>query len=371
MPFLSPKYKRDFSKILLFGIIWLILGLIFLCIEYAALAGIKNQNASKSGILITSKIFIFASTSVFFVGCLVGFLEIRFINKFFVTKSFPTKLLGKFIIYVVFMLSIMFVFYQLAASIEMETSVFSNIVFERYKAFFFSITNISTSVQLGFSLLLSLLYAEVRDNLGQNVLLNFFTGKYHKPVVEHRTFMFTDMKNSTAIAEKLGNIKYFKFLRRYYNDLSSAILNHNGEVYQYIGDEIVISWQNSKKSSAENSVNCFFAMQQALLEKRDIYLMEFGVFPEFKAAIHKGEVTVGEIGALKKEIFFTGDVLNTTARIQNLCAKFKMDLLVSKSVANDLKERNNFIFKNIDNVVLKGKKNTMSIIGILEKQHKL
>lgn len=370
MSFFSPKNKRDFLKILPFGIIWVILGIVFLCIEYAALAVIENQSISKSGIYITPKIFVFAIISVFFIGCLVGFIEVRFINKFFVAKSFPTKLISKFIIYVVFMLSVMFVFYHLAASIEMQKSVFSNVVSERYKAFFFSITNISTSIQLGFSLLLSLLYAEIRDNLGQNVLLNFFTGKYHKPIVERRIFMFTDMKDSTTIAEKLGNVKYFNFLRSYYNDLSGAILNHNGEVYQYIGDEIVISWHDVSQNSTQNSVNCFFAMKKELLEKRDVYLKEYGVFPEFKAAIHKGEVTVGEIGALKKEIFFTGDVLNTTARIQSLCSKFKMDLLVSKLIVNDLKCKKNLIIKHIESRTLKGKTKVITIFGIKNKEKK-
>lgn len=371
MLFLSPKYKRDFLKIIPFGIIWLMLGLIFLWIEYAALVVIETEAISKSGIQITPKILLFASTSVFFIGCLVGFLEVRFINKFFVSKSFPAKLIGKFIIYVLFMLSVMFVFYQLAASIEMEKSVFNKAVFERYKVFFFSITNISTSVQLGFSLLLSLLYAEISDNVGQNVLLNFFTGKYHKPVVEQRTFMFTDMKDSTAIAEKLGNIKYFKFLRAYYNDLSSAILDYNGEVYQYIGDEIVISWQKIDKKSTNNSVNCFFAMKEALSQKKDEYLKEYGFFPKFKAGIHQGEVTVGEIGALKKEIFFTGDVLNTTARIQNLCSEFKVDLLASKIVSNKLIGNKNYILKSKEDIVLKGKSNAITITEILKKDYKL
>lgn len=367
MIILSPKYRRDFFKILPFGIIWLILGLIFLSIEHAAVSAIDSQFLSKSGIYLTPKIFVFAITSVFFIGCFVGFLEVRFINKFFIAKSFPAKLIGKFIIYVIFMFLVMFIFYQLAASIEMRKSVFSQAVFERYKIFFFSITNISTSIQLGFSLLLSLFYAEISDNLGQNVLLNFFTGKYHNPIVEQRTFMFTDMKNSTMIAEKIGNVNYFKFLRSYYNDLSEAILKYQGEVYQYIGDEIVISWQKTNKKSTDNSVNCFFAMKDALAQKREAYLKEYGFSPDFKAGIHQGEVTVGEIGALKKEIFFTGDVLNTTARIQNLCANFKIDLLVSEIVSNNLISNKNYTLNSIEKILLKGKSNAITVVEIQRK----
>ncbi|WP_397447557.1 adenylate/guanylate cyclase domain-containing protein [Polaribacter sp. R77954] len=367
MPFLSPKRKRDFFKILPFGIIWLVLGWIFLWIEYASLVEFEFQNIPTTGFFLTPKIFLFASVSVFFIGCLVGFLEVRYLNKYFTSRSFPAKLVGKFVMYTLFLLIVMFIFYQLAASIEMQKPLFSKEVFERYKLFFFSITNISASIQLGFSLLLSLLYAEVRDNLGQNVLLNFFTGKYHKPIVENRIFMFTDMKDSTAIAEKLGNIAYFKFLRSYYNDLSSAILNHNGEVYQYIGDEIVISWQSNRYKSVQDSINCFFSMQKGLLEKKPKYIKEYGLFPKFKGAIHKGEVTVGEIGALKKEIFFTGDVLNTTARIQNLCSKFNVDLLVSEIVITTLSNKDDFILKHIDAVNLKGKTSSVNIIGVTKK----
>lgn len=363
MSIISTKYKRIFLKILPFGIIWLLLGLLFLWIEYASINTTINQEISKAAIYITPKIVLFASISIFCIGCFVGFLEVRLINKFFVKKSFPSKLIGKFIIYVVLLNLLTFVFYLLAASIEMQKSVFSLAVFERYKLFFFSITNISTSIQLAFSMLVSLLYAEISDNLGQNVLLNFFIGKYHKPVVENRTFMFTDMKDSTRIAETLGNVKYFNFLRSYYNDLSESILNYNGEVYQYIGDEIVISWQNKNANSEVQSVDCFFDMKKKLSEKKDKYLKDYNVFPEFKAAIHKGEVTVGEIGALKKEIFFTGDVLNTTARIQNLCNEFKMDLLVSDLIAKNL-DSNSFVLKRMDNIVLKGKSNTINIVGV-------
>jgi adenylate cyclase len=178
------------------------------------------------------------------------------------------------------------------------------------------------------------------------------------------------MIDSTAIAEKLGNITYFKFLRSYYNDLSSAILNHNGEVYQYIGDEIVISWNSIRYNSVQDSLNCFFSMQKKLLEKRPKYIKEFGLFPKFKGAIHKGEVTVGEIGALKKEIFFTGDVLNTTARIQSLCSKFNTELLVSEKAINALNDKDDLIFKHIYDVNLKGKTNSINIVGVVKKGSK-
>jgi len=360
----TPKFRRNLLRIIPFGIIWLLIGWAFLWTEYAIILMTGQQDTSQASIIITPKIVLFASFSIFFIGCLVGLLEVAFINRYFIKSSFPKKIISKFFIYGVLMFILIFIFYMFAASIEMEESVFSEAVFTRYLIFLFSITNVSTNVQLLFSLILSLLYAEISDNLGQNVLLNFFTGKYHKPVVEHRVFMFTDMKDSTAIAEKLGHIKYFDYLRSYYNDLSNAIVKHRGEVYQYIGDEIVISWNSKKRNAIHNSMQCFLAMKEDLAKKKEKYIDTYGIFPDFKGALHVGEVTTGEIGALKKEIFFTGDVLNTTARMQSLCKEYQVDLLVSNDIINSLQTQDNFHIQKVGETVLKGKSTSIELYTV-------
>jgi len=144
--------------------------------------------------------------------------------------------------------------------------------------------------------------------------------------------MFLDMKSSTTIAETLGHIKYFKLLDTYYNIMSDSIINSFGEVYQYIGDEIVISWKPDKGADQANCIRCFFDIRDRLNEQNEALLHEYGFEIGFKAGIHFGEVTIGEIGALKKEIVFTGDVLNTTARIQSLCKELQSDLLISGAI---------------------------------------
>lgn len=361
---LTPMLRRKLTSILPFGIIWLVNGLLFLFVEYAVISIMEPQSGPQSAITISPKIVVFASISIFFIGCLVGFLEVSFINKFFVKWTFIQKLLGKVLMYGMFFFSIIFIFYMLAASIEMKQSVFSTAVFNRYLIFLFSITNISTFVQIAFSLLTSLIYAEIEDNLGQSVFLNFFTGKYHKPIEEERIFMFTDMKDSTTIAETMGHELYFEFLRHYYNDLSSAIINSYGEVYQYIGDEIVISWDLARFQAVEHAIECFFEMKRALITKQNWYVHQFNMFPDFKGAIHLGKVTTGEIGALKKEIFFTGDVLNTTARMQGLCNKYKTDLIVSKQIVEDVRDKHNYVIDFVGTTLLKGKKKSIDLFTL-------
>ena len=97
-----------------------------------------------------------------------------------------------------------------------------------------------------------------------------------------------------------------------------------------------------------------------------MYQEKYGLVPGFKAGIHFGPVTVGEIGIIKKEIVFTGDVLNTAARIEELCNTYDVKLLLSKKLLDLLKIDNQYLIKPVDEVTLKGKK-TKNILYTLER----
>ena len=259
--------------------------------------------------------------------------------------------------------SLMVLLYPIAASIELGVSLENSEVWEKFKLFWTSWAFMGTAVQLSFSLFLSLLYAAISENLGHSVLINFFTGKYHRPKQEERIFMFLDMKSSTTIAEELGHVRYFKFLQRYYDDMGDAIIEYQGEVYQYVGDEIVLTWPKKIGINHYNCLRCFFAMKQALLGKAINYETEFGFIPDFKAGMHIGSVTTGEIGTLKKEIVFTGDVLNTAARIQYLCNETGNHLLVTEEMIDKLQLGTELANHNLGEFNLKGKTKNIVIYG--------
>ncbi|MDC6391130.1 adenylate/guanylate cyclase domain-containing protein [Maribacter sp. PR1] len=355
------KTKRKLSRILPFGIIWVLLGWLFLFIEHAD----GTDNSQTDAINLNFPVFLFATFAVFLVGILVGYIELSFLNRRFHQRPFYQKILFKLIFYLMLFSLVMLILYPIAASIELDTSVFSKTVWTKYFSFLKSMVHFSTMVQLSASLFLSLIYAEISDNLGHGVLLNFFTGKYHNPIEEFRIFLFTDMKDSTSIAEKLGTKKYFLFLRDYYNAVEDAIIKFGGEVYQYIGDEIVITWEYQMGVKNYNCLHTFFEMKDALATKSSFFLESYGYAPSFKGGMHFGEVTTGEIGALKKEIVFTGDILNTTARIQAACNPYKTDFLISMELLDRLKlEDKMFSITKIGNVALKGKNESLILAKV-------
>ena len=80
----SPKTKRNISRIIPFGLIWLVSGLVFLFVENAA---VGESNSSSTRIEMNFAIFIFSSLAITSVGLLVGTLELLWINKLFSKKS--------------------------------------------------------------------------------------------------------------------------------------------------------------------------------------------------------------------------------------------------------------------------------------------
>lgn len=349
---LTPKTKRNISRIIPFAIIWWLSGWVFILTDIGVT---RNQNLNPdTDIAFTIPVLIFANIANIIVGLIVGALEVVYLEKRFATYSLKAKFVYKFIIYLSLFLFVIVLFFPMAFALETGIGMFTIEAWDKLGRFLASITFLTTLFQLSVSLILALIYSAISENLGHHVFLNFFTGRYHTPVVEERIFMFLDMKSSTAIAEKLGHLNYYKLLQAYYNSMSDAIINSLGEVYQYIGDEIVISWKLDRGLKNANCIKCYFDMQDALLAKRESFFEAFGFEIDFKAGIHLGEVTIGEVGALKKEIVFTGDVLNTTARIQSQCNELQSGLLISGQLKNVLPS-NDYTFESKGEISLKGR----------------
>jgi len=195
-------------------------------------------------------------------------------------------------------------------------------------------------------------------------LLNFVLGKYHKPREVERIFCFIDLKGSTTIAEKLGHFQFAMFMKDYYADMTDALRNTNAQIYQYVGDEIILSWSYENGLRNNNLINCFFQMQNIFDGLKQEYMSKYGVYPEFKAGIHGGLVIVTWIGELKKEIVYMGDVLNTTKRIQDDCKRLAKDFLISNELLNRVKSLGNIKASFVEEIVLRGKEKSIKLYSL-------
>ena len=357
---ISPRIRRNIYQIIPFGITSFTFSALYAVIEKGILGDHPvyppTGNPYAFNLLVPSIV-----AGVFGLG--IGLVELKFLSKWFKKGSFFKKISFKSAIYVILIIIFTMVVTSLGTAYEMGTSPLNDKVLAYSFNFFTSTAFWTILLYITVGMMLCLFYLEVSNNIGQHVLLNVFAGKYHHPVVEDRIFMFVDMKSSTKIAEQLGHVKYFELLREYYYTMSDAIIDFGGQVYQYVGDEVVITWGLKNNLEAE-CIQCFFAMKDAISRKKDRFMSDYGVVPTFKAGVHLGEVTTGEIGKVKKDIVFTGDVLNTTARIQGLCNTYQSELLLSGQLIEALPIENAFSIKELGETELRGRNEKVKLYTV-------
>jgi adenylate cyclase len=207
---------------------------------------------------------------------------------------------------------------------------------------------------------------DVNHLLGQNVLLNFVTGRYHRPRLEQRIFLFIDIAGSTALAERLGDLAFHRLVNRFVVDITDPIVAGYGEIHRYVGDELIATWKLADGIADARCVRACFDVLDRMAELAPVYLREFGARIHCRAGLHCGPVVTGEMGSVKKEIVFLGDTVNTAARIQEFCRQTGDDVLASATLVDLLELPSGIVKRPLGDLRLRGKESEI-VLYALEK----
>lgn len=165
--------------------------------------------------------------------------------------------------------------------------------------------------------------------LGFGTLKNLLLGRYARPRSEQKAFLLIDMKDSTGLAEKLGAIRFHELLNAFFRDIADAALECDAEIHKYVGDEVILTWPAGPALKEGDCLACPFLARRNIARNAARYRDRFGAVPEFRAALHCGEIVAGEIGDVRREIAYVGDTLNVAARLLEASKELGRDVLVS------------------------------------------
>jgi adenylate cyclase len=227
--------------------------------------------------------------------------------------------------------------------------------------------SIRTVIQVGFAFcvfLVIIFFQQLDRLLGPGTLVRYLFGRYHRPRREARIFMFLDLKDSTAIAERLDVDAYYGYVNDFFHDITEPVLATKAQIYHYVGDEVVLTWTMAKGLHAANCVRVFYEIDAAVQRRKPYYLARYGFVPEYKAGLHCGEVISAEIGDLKRDLIYSGDVLNTTARIQSECNRLKACLLVSSVLYERLALPPGIEAESLGEIDLRGKRHAIGLMSL-------
>ncbi len=297
-----------------------------------------------------------------FIGALLG----GSLLVFYVNERFRDKPYGQTIAFVGISFVLIVVFITVVMGVSMVPIRTGKPLSdpETQRAFWDFVTDpypLKNALVWAFIVEFTQLMLQINSKFGHRTFWNILRGRYNTPKEEKRIFMFLDLNDSTAIAENLGNERYHSFLKDFFADITDPIIENKGNIYQYVGDEVVVAWDYKEGTEAQHCLKCFFDIKAILAGKVTYYQERYGRIPSFKAGFHSGNVVAGEVGIVKRDITYSGDVLNTTARILGKCGELKEEILISSDLLSLLNISKEYESKLLGNVRLKGKNREVAI----------
>lgn len=151
------------------------------------------------------------------------------------------------------------------------------------------------------------------------------------------SLLFADIRGSTSIGERSSPTEYRAFLDRFYRLSSNAILDNDGMVDKFVGDEAIglffvgISGQEHATAAIRAARSLLDAVGRADASPS-------GPIP-VGAAVHTGEAFVGSTGAeggAVNDFTALGDVVNTTARLATEAAAGELLVSIDAARAADV-----------------------------------
>ena len=192
---------------------------------------------------------------------------------------------------------------------------------------------------LAFSFVMVLLVItgfRVRDLIGPGTLMKLMYGRYHRPVRESRVFLFLDLVGSTAFSDHHGPLQTQKLLGEVFAALADPVRRHHGTIDDYIGDMAIVSWTIAKGTNKAAAVACVFDLFDHIEADREVWLREFGIVPQFRAALHCGKIVTAEIGLERHKITYFGEAINTTSRLEGMARSLEKKCLISSDLLSRL-----------------------------------
>jgi adenylate cyclase len=297
-----------------------------------------------------------------FSGLTSGLFDIFFERRFFYKKSLGLIILVKVILSLfIFIVLISFIRYTIYPYLLKHFFPANDPVTEQHAwdAFFYFLllyTILTVIIISSFN--------QVNKKFGPGALIPLLLGKYRRPKEEERIFLFMDLSSSTTIAEQLGHLQYSAFIRDSFMDINAVIPGYLGQIYQYIGDEIIVLWRVNEGLKNLSCIRFYFACCERFKGRSSYYLQNYNQVPHFKAGLHMGKVTAVEVGDIKRDIAYHGDTVNTAARIQGACNQLGSSFLTSQSIVNNSTISEFYEVMSLGLISLKGKAQPVELFSV-------
>lgn len=196
--------------------------------------------------------------------------------------------------------------------------------------------------------------------------------------------LFSDIRKYTGLCENMNPDKNFEFLNTYLMSMEKSIYGNNGFVDKYIGDAIMALFTDKSEhlsssietvkdavdivqsKSAEGALTAALQMEQGLVDfnktiaGKDITPIDIGI------GVNTGPAILGTVGSTARlDTTVIGDAVNIASRLENLTKFYSTRILVSESTVNSLPDKEKFLLRHIDDIVVSGRIGSMKLYELI------
>ena len=190
------------------------------------------------------------------------------------------------------------------------------------------------------------------------------------------TVLFSDIRDFTTISEKLKPEELVRLLNEYLTAMTKLIFKERGVVDKYMGDAIMAFWGAplEEKDHAFLACVCALEMMESLKNLREknsriknLPILNIGI------GINTGEMVVGNMGSDERFSYTVmGDSVNLGSRLEGLNKEYQTNIIISEFTLAELqktKKADQFIYRFLDKVVVKGKTEPVNIYELKSLIH--
>jgi two-component system, sensor histidine kinase ChiS len=182
---------------------------------------------------------------------------------------------------------------------------------------------------------------------------------------KNMTVLFCDIRSFTALSEKMTPPENFAFINNYLGRVSPEIRKNNGFIDKYIGDAVMALFPICPDDAVRAAIDMQKAVNLYNQQRQNSGLVPIAI----GIGLHAGNLMLGTIGEQERmESTVIADAVNLASRLEGLTKVYGARILVSEAIIDRLIEPDQYKYRFVDRVAVKGKTVPVSVFEIFDTE---
>ena len=196
------------------------------------------------------------------------------------------------------------------------------------------------------------------QQMGKRHILNVNLGDHAE---REMSVLFSDIRSFTSLSENMTPKGNFDFINSYFGHVSPIIRNHSGFIDKFIGDSIMALFSRDSSDAISAAIEMLLSLREFNRSRTKEAYVDIGV------GIHTGKLILGTVGEEKRmESTVISDVVNVASRLESLCKRFSVNIIVSKDALEKSSRMNSLLYRSLGLIHLRGKMNALEVFEVYD-----